>query len=490
MSHVTSGGSSSQGQRRLEVTHWRPVKVLFGHRGSNWLMMTATLVGFLLAAVAGIAGTAAGSANFGIVFVWIVWWGLLMGVLLPLGGRLWCLICPIPAPGEWLQREALVDPPARGAGAGVLSVDSSEESRIGRRRLSGWRWPRSLRGIWLQNAGFLGVALFSAVILTRPSVTGWVLLLFLAVSMGMAMLFERRSFCRYVCPVGGFIGLYSLVAPVELRVRDPLVCHEHRTKDCYLGNAAGYGCPWLEQPWTMERNAYCGLCGECLRTCTQNNVAVNLRMPGSDLLVSHGWKMDEAYKAFILLACAAIYPVVFLGPWGWLKDWASLGTLPGFGLYAAGFLMLNLVAIPVLHLGAAALTRWLSDLQRVPLRRLFIALAYALVPLGLAAWMAFTVSLVFANLSYAWTVLSDPFGWGWNLLGTRGVAWHPWLSGWVPLIQSALLIAGLVASIAAADAILRKIRQSRVAIWGLVIQALVLTAETGVLLWLYMGASV
>ena len=135
-------------------------------------------------------------------------------------------------------------------------------------------------GIWLQNAGFLGTALFSTVILTRPSVIGWVLLAFLAGAVVLAMVFERRTFCRYVCPVGGFIGLYSLAVPLELRVRDPLVCQEHRTKDCYLGNEAGYGCPWMEQPWSMDRNAYCGLCGECLRTCTKDNVAVNLRLPG------------------------------------------------------------------------------------------------------------------------------------------------------------------------------------------------------------------
>jgi 4Fe-4S binding domain len=476
-------------QRRWELTGWRALRSLLQQRALNWAAMTAAFFGFLLAIATGILGTAAGSANFGIVFVWIVWWGLLMGVLLPLGGRLWCFICPIPAPGEWLQREALVDPPAKGEPAGVLSIDGPAEPGDRGGLSKGWRWPRSLRGIWLQNAGFLGVALFSAVILTRPSVTGWVLFAFLAGAVGLAMFFERRSFCRYVCPVGGFIGLYSLVAPVELRVRDPLVCHDHRTKDCYLGNAAGYGCPWLEQPWAMDRNAYCGLCGECLRTCTQDNVTVNLRLPGSDLLVAQGWKLDEAYKAFIMLACAAIYPVVFLGPWGWLKEWASLETPRGFGLYALGFLLVNLVALPMVHLGAAALTRRASSLQRVPVRRLFIALAYALVPLGLAAWMAFTVSLVFANVSYAWPVLSDPFGWGWNLLGTRDFAWHPWLTGWVPPLQGALLIAGLVASIAAADAILRKIRQGRAALWGLAVQALVLTAETTVLLWLYLGAS-
>jgi hypothetical protein len=454
----------------------------------NWAVTGAALAGFLLAIAAGILGTAAGSANFGIVFVWIVWWGLLMGVLLPLGGRLWCLICPIPAPGEWLQRRALVDPPGTAGGAGLLSIGAAE--RQGRFSLSrGWRWPRPLRGIWLQNAGFLGVALFSTVILTRPAVSGWVLLAFLVAAVGLAMLFERRTFCRFVCPVGGFIGLYSLVAPVELRVRDPRICEEHRTKECYLGNEAGYGCPWLEQPWTMERNASCGLCGECFRTCTKDNVAVNLRLPGSDLLVAHGWKLDEAYKAFIMLACAAIYPIVFLGPWGELKGWADLDSPPAFGLYALAFLGLNLAVVPGLHLGAAALTRRWGGLIAVPLRRVFIALAYPLVPLGLAAWMAFTVSLVLANISYALPVLSDPFGWGWDLLGTRDIAWYPWLTDWVAPVQALLLIAGLVASIATTDGILHRLGGGRTARRGLAIQALLFTVETIGFLWLYLGAS-
>ena len=488
MSRVTSPGPVNT-QGRWELTRWPFVRNLLRQRAVNWIVMTVAFVGFLLAIAAGILGTAAGSANFGIVFVWIVWWGLLMGALLPLGGRLWCFICPIPAPGEWLQREALIDPPSNGGAAGLLSIDGPGRSARRWTPSKGWRWPKALRGIWLQNAGFLGVALFSTVILTRPSVTGWVLLAFLAGGVALAMLFERRSFCRYVCPVGGFIGLYSLVAPVELRVRDPLVCRDHRTKDCYLGNDAGYGCPWLEQPWTMDRNAYCGFCGECLRTCTEDNVAVNLRVPGSDLLVTHGWKLDEAYKAFIMMACAAIYPVVFLGPWGWLKAWANLGSLKGFGLYALGFLLVNLAALPLLHLGMAAVTRRAAGLDGVPVRRVFVALAYALVPLGLAAWMAFTVSLVFANASYAWPVLSDPFGWGWNLLGTSDVAWRPWFTGWVPPIQAALLIAGLIASIAAADAILRKLRGKPVPIQGLLAQAFLLTAETALFLWLYLGAS-
>jgi ferredoxin len=456
------------------------VQSLLRQRALNWVLMSVALVGFALAILTGLLGTAAGSANFGIVFVWIVWWGLLMGVLLPLGGRLWCLICPIPAPGEWLQRGALIEPPMNGGHANNASG--------GLRFTLGWRWPKQLQSIWLQNAGFLGTALLSTVILTRPAVTGWVLLGFLMLGVGLALLFERRAFCRYVCPVGGFIGLYSLTAPLELRVRDPLVCQDHRTKDCYLGNTAGYGCPWLERPWNMERNAYCGLCGECLRTCPQDNVAVNLRLPGGDLLVAHGWRLDEAYKAFIMLACAAIYPLVLLGPWGWLKDWANLASLPGFTLYATTFLGLNLLGVPVLHLGMAAATRFAAGLE-VPLRRLFVALAYPLVPLGLAAWIAFTVSFIFANLSYALPVLSDPFGWGWDLFGTRDLPWRPLLMGWVPTLQALILIAGLMGAIGTTQAILRMFTGKRGALLGLLIQAVLLTAETTFFLWVYLGAS-
>jgi hypothetical protein len=304
----------------------------------------------------------------------------------------------------------------------------------------------------------------------------------------LALLFERRAFCRYVCPVGGFIGLYSMLSPLELRVRDPLVCQEHRSKDCYLGNAAGYGCPWLEQPWRMERNAYCGLCGECIRACTKDNITLNLRLPGHDLLAVQGWRLDEAYKAFIMLTSAVIYPVVFLGPWGRLKAWANLEEFVGFGIYALAFLGLSLVVVPTLQFGVAALTRWAAGFDEVPLRRLFVPLAYPLVPLGLAAWVAFTLSFVFANGSYALPVLSDPFGWGWNLLGTRDVAWRPWLTEWVPTAQAALLIVGLVVSIWTADAILRRLAGGRRWIGGLMVQAAALAAVTMVFLWLYLGA--
>lgn len=64
--------------------------------------------------------------------------------------------------------------------------------------------------------------------------------------------------------------------------------------------------------------------------------------------------------------------------------------------------------------------------QRQPLRRLFVDYAYALIPLGLAAWIAFTLGFVLVNGSYALVVLSDPLGWGWDLFGTASTPGHRW----------------------------------------------------------------
>ena len=54
--------------------------------------------------------------------------------------------------------------------------------------------------------------------------------------------------------------------------------------------------------------------------------------------------------------------------------------------------------------------------------------ARPLLPLGLCAWIAFTISFALAKAAYILPVLSDPFGRGWNLLALPSTA----ASGMVP----------------------------------------------------------
>ncbi|MCC7355664.1 MAG: 4Fe-4S binding protein [Anaerolineae bacterium] len=419
------------------------VKRILRSRWLQWGLTAVTLLFFVLAILAGFFGTRAGNRNFGIVFVWIIWWAVLILLLIPFAGRLWCTMCPIPAPGEWLQRRALVQPRP---GARLYTL--------------GHKWPRRLRNIWAQNTGFLIVALFSAVILTSPGITALVLALFVVVALVTSLVFERRTFCRYLCPVGGFIGLYSQAAPVEIRVKDTAICASHTEKTCYTGSDEGYGCPWLLFPGGLQANTFCGMCTECLKTCPKDNVALYLRPPGADLWQTKGHKLDEAYKGFIMLASALVYSAVLIGPWGFLKEAArSVGSTAWF-VYAVAFLGLNLLVVPGLF--------WLSvrlgqGRRPARTRALFADYATVLVPLGLTAWIAFSLSFVLANLSYAWPVLSDPFGWGWNLLGTAGLAWTPYLSGLVPYLQTPLLLGGLVAAVALA---LRTARQHGQSPWA------------------------
>ncbi len=438
--------------RRVDLTRRAPIRVLLTSRWPQFLIMLAALGGFVLAIVAGLMGTPVGNRNFGIVAVWIGWWALLMLVAVPLTGRGWCSVCPIPAPGDWLQRGAMLGPGGHGLGLGR-------------------RWPRQLRNIWLQNAGFLLLALFAAVILTRPLVTALVLLSLLVVAAWTSVNYERRAFCRYLCPVGGFIGLYSQLALLELRVRDTAVCASHREKTCYTGNVDGYGCPWGVFPAGLVKNINCGLCFECVRTCPYDNIALNLRAFGDELRQPRGRKLDEAYKAFIMLGSALIYIAVMLGPWGQLKTAAYMIGSPSWFAYALAFLFIVLALIPggfflAVYIGGAIAK------SRVPVRKAFAHFAYALIPLGLAGWIAFSLSFVFANLSYVWPVLSDPMGWGLNLFGTARIPWTPYLSTIGPTAQVAVLIGGLAWAAQTARRIARQLSGDTAVEAGDVYQAL------------------
>jgi hypothetical protein len=299
-------------------------------------------------------------------------------------------------------------------------------------------------------------------------------------------MYRHRSFCRYVCPLGGFIGLYSLAAPLALRVRDTEVCHRHRLKECLLGNRDGYGCPWFEYPGNMERNAYCGLCMECIKTCTKDNIVVGFQPPGCDLAHPRA-RLDEAYKAFIALSAALVYTLVMLGPWGWLKTWAANPLSPGFALYILLLLGTSLLAIPGLFLGAAYLLKRLSRVREVTLRQLWVSLSYTLIPLGLLAWIAFTVTFLSANVSYLSSVVSDPLGRGWNLFGTAGAEWSPLFPQALPYLQTATLLLGLGWSLLVLRRRTEVLLQGRRAWWGLAPPVFLLLGLTAIFLWLLLG---
>jgi polyferredoxin len=456
---------------RFELTKFKLIRNLFKSRWFPLLPIIFNLFIFVIILIAGlIGGFSAGNYNFGIMIVWILWWVMLMFVLVPIFSRAWCLMCPFPIFSDWLQRRALF---------GVC---------LGKPNGLGLKWPKALKNMWVMNILFLVTTFFSGFFTVRPLATfillgGIILLAFI-----IGLIFEKRSFCLYVCPVSGFQGLYSQFAMAEVRRKDPELCKNHKLKTCYLGNEKGYGCPWMLTPFNFSKNTYCGMCLECFKSCPYDNMGFNLRPPGVDLLSEEKRGLDEAWKAFIMLGIAMVFFLTMQGPWGFLKDWVRGASLKGYLAFIALHSAFSLLIVPAIFFVFSWLSKSASGAKDVPLRKIFTNFSYTLVPLGLGVWIAFSVGIILPNGSYILHIISDPFAWGWNLFGTRNVAWTPVFTGALGCLQGAVLALFYLFSIAYGIRLSRQTypteEQAR---RGWIPILVFLTLATLVFLWLYIG---
>ncbi len=117
---------------------------------------------------------------------------------------------------------------------------------------------------------------------------------------------------------------------------------------------------------------------------------------------------------------APIYAYATLLPWykAWEKLWLLASPLVYFGVYLAFI----------------AMTRVVTRSPR-PLRELALDFAYTLLPIALVYNVTHYFTLILTEGVKLVSLLSDPFGWGWNLFGTAhlwrapilpdmGLVWH------------------------------------------------------------------
>ena len=200
---------------------------------------------------------------------WAWWWPLIL-LGFPLVGRLWCSFCPFMVWGEIVQRAA-----------GWL----------------GWRparWPRGNADDWaspLLAAGFAGILLWEEVCNLQN--TAWLssclLLLITAGAVIGSLRFEKRFWCRHLCPVGGMNGLFAKLAVTELRAEVGTCSGSCSTYACFKGGPAdgeglaSSGCPLGTHPAHLSDNRNCVLCLTCAQACPHRSVQLSLRPPAADL---------------------------------------------------------------------------------------------------------------------------------------------------------------------------------------------------------------
>jgi polyferredoxin len=331
-----------------------------------------TIVGLLAVAIIidGLLGPQLSPLNLAGVLPWIHWRGLLILGLL-VAGNLFCMACPFTLPRTIARR---LRQPTRS-------------------------WPRMLRSKWLAVA-LLALFLWSYeafALWNSPWLTAWIALAYFATALTVDAFFQGATFCKYICPIGQFNFVQSLVSPLEVAVREPSVCTACTTKECIRGSATLPGCEMgLYQPRKVG-NFDCTFCLDCVHACPHENIGVLAIVPGvtlwSDRFRSGIGRLsarpDVAALVLLLVfgafanAAGMVAPVL-----QWQDHWREQLNLNSSLATTTLFYAATLLAIPLITISAAA---WLSRRWggvAESSTRVAVRYAFALIPLGFAMWLA------------------------------------------------------------------------------------------------------
>ncbi|MBS0015991.1 MAG: sigma 54-interacting transcriptional regulator, partial [Arthrospira sp. SH-MAG29] len=190
--------------RKFLRSPWWPDRINYGFTVAVFAAVVAIL--FL--------GPQTRSQNFALNLFWAWWWPLIL-LIFPFLGRAWCAVCPFMIYGEITQK------------------------------LSLWLFPRQLKKWPRQSAekwgGWFLFGLFTLILLweelwdlpNSAYLSACLLLLITAGAMIFSAIFERRFWCRYLCPIGGMNGMFAKLAITELRAQQGTCSAECNTYQCY-----------------------------------------------------------------------------------------------------------------------------------------------------------------------------------------------------------------------------------------------------------------
>jgi PAS domain S-box-containing protein len=304
--------------------------------------------------------------------VWGIWWPALIIVFL-LVGRLWCTVCPLSKVAYLAKRLLNISNPPPG-------------------------WLKK-HAFLLLPAGFLLLLWTEQVfhVTVNPVATGLLLLSLMSLAAIFAMLFERETWCRYLCPMGNLGAVYSLPATLNVR-SNPSVCATLcTTHECHKGSETQLGCPVFHHPLYARDAHVCKLCFNCLKSCTHNSAKLYLRPP-----LIRIWRQGEISESLGLFALT----VCFISPV--LLGTKAIDVLAGSG----GFSIATLLVIGAALLCRQVLpNRLVRDPEQAPLAMSRIALT--LMVIGWGPLTAFQVAnfpsvnslVINGNLGPVWGTL-------------------------------------------------------------------------------------
>ena len=362
-----------------------------------------------------LAGPATAHDNAGTALMWVLWWPVIPITFL-LVGRFWCAVCPFATLSDLVQKLVGLHKPV----------------------------PRFLKvyGIWVIDASFIAITWGDHIwgVVGSPWGSGVLLLLLTTAVVVSGALYQRRTFCRYLCFLGGLSGNYSRAGMVQLKA-DEDICRTCTARAaCYNGTETTAPCPLFTFPRTMDSMANCNLCASCVKSCPNDAISITVRPPTKELWLVGRARIEESFLAMAIMGIVLIQNLTMLEVWEDFLLWLERAT--GINSYPVVFTLAFAVAVaaPVGVLTLAS--RLAAPTSRESVKQNFARFGYALIPLDVAAHVAHNLFHLLAEGKAVVVTVGAVFG-AEGAGGSNAIVG----TGTIQVLQYALLVLGAWASV-------------------------------------------
>jgi hypothetical protein len=382
---VLRGESRVVGYPRFNLFRYRWLEVALSGPFLWPAKITSLFLLWLVIATA-LLGTTRPVDNFAPTFIWVIWW-VGMGFLVALFGNLWALVNPWKILFSWAE--------------GLLRLAWPEKSlHLGIAYPRKWGiWPAVLLFFafaWSENA-------FSES--ASPRDLAAMVIVYTVVTWAGMFTFGKQQWLRHgevFSVVFGFVSRFSIT---EVRVTEPAECRECSAEDC------------------RGEDGQCVDCYECFEYAEGREF--NLRPLGVGLGATVA--VTPSVIAMVILLLATVTFDGFSATPEWLR--AQSFFITQFPELRSSFLngatianTLGLFGFPLAFAGVYGFFCYLMFRivgRRPPLVPALIgAYVFSLMPIALAYNFAHFLSFLLIQGQLIIALASDPFGLGWNLVGT------------------------------------------------------------------------
>jgi polyferredoxin/CRP-like cAMP-binding protein len=347
-----------EGGGKINLLGWPPLQAALKSPLFPAIFQSAAAPFFFILLILLFLGPADPKTNLGGLFSWAVGWPtMIFGSFL--WARFWCSLCPMGTISHLAKKIMALEIPL----PPFLKTNSD------------WFIAGSaLFIIWLETVSDIR---------NSPFNTGLLLLTIFVLAVIVAVIFERQSWCRYLCPLGGMMGVFAKTSPFELRADRNICASQCTTTECFTGTKQYEGCPFGQVAPSLRSNRFCKLCASCVKNCPHAAINLNLRVPGREI-----WEVKQV---------GAITAILVIGMYGGLlsdllhktalyDQWiAYVDFMPSILHYTVFFLLA--VAIANLLVFTASVISCSSS--RELLKENFARFGLGFLPLVLTGYMAF-----------------------------------------------------------------------------------------------------